>query len=250
MPESLIPIVLLPGTGCNESLWHGILPFLPQDKILPIMPNILQYSDQESMLNHIYRLPYEKFILLGFSMGGYLAQHFYVKHPHRVENLILLCTSGDERRMNEATIENNMQKLMHENYLMQMIKSDTPKPQRDQLIEQLRTMLNEVGLDTVRHQMLATKQRQSVLQLFPAQPVPTLVVGARYDTIVPKSAILRLATALQATANVEWVDCGHMLPLEQPETLGLILQHWLFCSTKAKGLINRLDPLSSIVFCQ
>ncbi|PJD92902.1 MAG: hypothetical protein CK424_04865 [Legionella sp.] len=224
MSPSSIPIVLLPGTGCNERLWRHLLPSLPKG-IQPIMPNLLHYADQKSMLDHLYHLPYEQFILMGFSMGGYLAQNFYATYPHRVSNLILLCTSGEEKCMTTDLIERSIQNLMTDAYLAQMIKKDTPKSRRDPLIGQIKTMLTEVGPDTVKRQMLATRERPSFLQSFPEQPVPALVIAAEGDQLVPKSAISRLVTSLKA--DVEWVESGHMLPLEQPEALQSIVHRWL-----------------------
>lgn len=220
---SRYPLVLLPGTGCNASLWRGVLPLLPK-KNAPITPNLFSCASQQAMLQTLNELPYKKFALLGFSMGGYLAQNFYAMHPERVSHLILLCTSGEAKQISSAQIERSLSHLTEEAYLSQMI--DTEKTEKKQeLYTQLVTMLNEVGPEALKRQMYATQHRYSVLDKFPAKPVPTLVVGARHDKLVPKAHIERLAACLNS--NVTWIDSGHMLPLEAPDELGAVLNNWL-----------------------
>ena len=217
------PLVLLPGTGCNALLWRRLLPLLPKS-ITPVILNLLSCTSQQAMLQTINELPYKKFALLGFSMGGYLAQHFYAMHPERVSHLMLLCTSGEKRKTNAAQIQRNLDHLTDESYLSQMIDS-TSLEKNQELYTQLITMLNEVGAEVIKRQMHATQQRYSVLDQFPDQPVPTLIVGARYDKLVVQSHTERLASALKS--NVTWIDSGHMLPMEAPDELGGLLSHWL-----------------------
>lgn len=220
----LIPLVMLPGMGCNNLLWNRVLPFLPKS-IKPVMPNLLACDSEKKMLDSIGQLPFKKFMLLGFSMGGYLAQRFYAENPGRISNLALICTSGETKQTTPAAIERSLQQLASESYLAQMIKTDTPSSQRTELFEQLKIMLTTVGTPAIKRQMLATSHRQSSLQLFgPQPPVPSLVIGGRDDKLVPKQHIERLAHALKTTPV--WLDTGHMAPLEAPEELGTVLNDW------------------------
>jgi len=105
-----IPLVLLPGTGCNQLLWRQVLPLLSK-QIMPVMPDLLACASQQAMLQAVNELPFKKFMLMGFSMGGYIAQRFYAMHPERVSHLMLLCTSGEKKKTDASVIEKNLKRL-------------------------------------------------------------------------------------------------------------------------------------------
>ena len=176
------------------------------------------------MLERINAIEYKQFALLGFSMGGYLAQHFYARYPDRVSHLMLICTSGQEKFTSTTQIEKAVSHLTDEAHLAHMI--DTSKNKKNKVLyAKLIEMLNQVGPDVVRRQMYATQKRVSVLEKLSSTHVPVLVVGAEQDKLVPKSHSLNLATALGT--EVTWINSGHMLPLEAPNELANLLNTWL-----------------------
>ena len=217
------PLVLLPGTGCNHLLWEKMRPSL-SPKYHHILPNLFSCASQDAMLERINAIEYKQFALLGFSMGGYLAQHFYARYPDRVSHLMLICTSGQEKFTSTTQIEKAVSHLTDEAHLAHMI--DTSKNKKNKVLyAKLIEMLNQVGPDVVRRQMYATQKRVSVLEKLSSTHVPVLVVGAEQDKLVPKSHSLNLATALGT--EVTWINSGHMLPLEAPNELANLLNTWL-----------------------
>lgn len=219
-----IPLVMLPGMACNQLLWRQVLPLLPKH-IKPVMLDLLPCSSQENMLHIMNQLPYDKFILMGFSMGGYLAQHFYAMYPERVSHLILLCTSGEKKHTPTSVIERNLKLMKNEAYLSHLINPDSPEHEQE-LYAKLITMLDQVGPEAASRQMHIMANRQSFLKQFPTKPVPTLVIGARKDKIISERQISQLASALNA--DVTWFNkSGHMLPLESPDKLACLINNWL-----------------------
>lgn len=219
-----IPLVLLPGTACNRLLWRELLPLLPK-QIKPVMPDLLPCTSQQAMLDVINQLPYEKFMLMGFSMGGYLAQQFYATHPERVSHLIMLCTSGEKKQVPTSVIERNLKRVKDEAYLSYLVNPKSPE-HKQELYTKIIDMLDQVGPETLSRQMHATARRCSFLKQFPEKTVPTLVIGAKQDQVISEQHINKLAAALNT--QVTWVDeSGHMLPLESPHELSLLINHWL-----------------------
>ena len=224
-----LPLVLLPGTGCNATLWTEVLPLLPPF-VQPIMPNLLCCDSITEMLNKIAEIPQQQFALLGFSMGGYLAQAFYAKYPERVSQLILMCCSGEgytaayrERRAAIiAKYEADPEWLTSERNLA--IFLSTAHMNNEPIKRKLISMLKTVGVETVIRQMRITLQRDNYYAQLEKCTVPRLVIGARHDQIAAPTVIEKLAEVLNVPPR--WLDCGHMAPLEAPEKLGAILTSW------------------------
>lgn len=226
----ILPLVLLPGTGCNDALWSELLPELPTF-IQPVMPDLLSCTSVDAMLEQIAELPQQQFALLGFSMGGYLAQAFYAKYPERISQLILMCCTGEgysatyrEKRSAIITkFANDPKLIISDKYLAPFLDQDLPNADQTKL--KLITMLNTVGAKTICRQMQITLQRENYYAELQKCQVPRLVVGARHDQIAPPSHIEKLAQALHT--QPQWLDCGHMVPLEMPDALGQLLTSWI-----------------------
>ena len=98
------PLVFLHGAG----IWHGINFALPWTEkfrvIVPFHPGFAESGDDPAMNDmHDYVMHYldlfdalgiDKFRLVGFSLGGWLAAKFAVEHGDRVERLVLVGPAG------------------------------------------------------------------------------------------------------------------------------------------------------------
>jgi pimeloyl-ACP methyl ester carboxylesterase len=104
------PLVFFHGAG----IWHGVNFAVPWTQkfrvIVPFHPGFGEADDDPAMTEmHDYVMHYldlfdalglQKFNLVGFSLGGWLAAKFAVEHAHRVERLVLVGPAGlrgDER---------------------------------------------------------------------------------------------------------------------------------------------------------
>lgn len=109
--RSAHPLILLHGTSSNSSFWLGDIaeysrgyrvysvdiigePGKSGDIQLPI-----KGTDYEGwLLDILNQLDIRRTALLGTSLGGWLAVKFSVRHPERVEKLVLLSPSGIGRQ--------------------------------------------------------------------------------------------------------------------------------------------------------
>lgn len=86
---------MVPGVGAGSWLWNSMAPDLSKNYEL-IMPH-LRGSGRSEKPDHSYSVPqmaedmtaivdqmgYEKFHILGVSLGGYIAQQFAIRWPKR-----------------------------------------------------------------------------------------------------------------------------------------------------------------------
>ena len=98
------PLVFLHGAG----IWYGVNFAVPWTQkfrvIVPFHPGFGEAEDAPAMTDiHDYVMHYldlfdalglDKFHLVGFSLGGWLAANFAVEHGHRVERLVLVGPAG------------------------------------------------------------------------------------------------------------------------------------------------------------
>ncbi len=226
-----LPLVLLPGRGCNHLLWQYVLPKLPSF-VKPIIPDILSCTSVDEILETIAAEPEQHFALMGFSMGGFLAQAFYARYPERVSHLILLCCTANAHHSTPDEQAERLERITYYRahpdiiisgqYLAHFVKAGHSHTERALQISL--KMVQAVGVEVICQQMLATAERESFIEILSRCEIPRLVIGAHHDNITQAVHVVRLAEILRVTPAL--FDCGHMVPLEAPNELNTLLRQW------------------------
>ena len=94
-------IVLIPGFMLNEMLWHEFERYLPSNCIVH-HASVTEGRTIHDVVQHLITFLPEKFSLIGFSMGGYIARQLAAEFPERVESLVLIASSLREDTPLEA----------------------------------------------------------------------------------------------------------------------------------------------------
>lgn len=80
MNQKSISIVLIPGFMLDESLWDELVPLLPATwKIMKA--SLLQGETIAEIAQNIAKEAPREFILVGFSLGGYIARSLTEQFP-------------------------------------------------------------------------------------------------------------------------------------------------------------------------
>ena len=88
-------IVLIPGFMLNEMLWHEFETYLASNCRVH-HASVTEGSTIHDIALHMITLLPEKFSLIGFSLGGYIARQLAADFPERVESLVLIASSLGE----------------------------------------------------------------------------------------------------------------------------------------------------------
>ncbi len=217
--------VFLPGTLCDERLWHNQLHLFPDYTIV----NLRVQDSEEAMLEAIAAVPANEFILIGFSMGGHLAFEFTLKYPERVKKLFVIGSSCEAYPPEEKALA----ALARDAIKKGLFKGVTDRRLRDflapssydkkELRELIHSMSGENAAQVYLNQLNATLERRDLSNEVGKIKCPLTVIGGKEDKVVSKESILRVKDH-NPNAVVHIIeDCGHFVPLEKPEELNAIL---------------------------
>lgn len=223
-------MVLLPGVMCDAGLWQEMTAHLAPFGPL-IYGDLAHDSELEAMATRVLRQAPERFTLVGFSMGGFVAREMIRQAPERVEKLILIATSSeqDSTQMQafKAATARSLQTAAFRGLGQKSIAlSLSKKHANDQrLNEQIYQMSLRMGKEAYCRQLLMARNSDS--HLLAQISCPTLVIAAAEDRMRTVQESQRLCELIPHAELEIIADSGHMLPLEQPDALAKAMTSWL-----------------------
>jgi pimeloyl-ACP methyl ester carboxylesterase len=224
-------LVLLPGFMCDKDLWTDMVPGLGALGHIHY-GNVYEDSTLEGMAGRVLGHAPERFVLIGFSMGGFVARVLALMAPERVTGVAFIASSArgysDEERKQRQAGHGPAGRPPR-------ATSGAPglHPDREHdpvLIRRLRGMQQRLGR-TVRARQAALVRREVYADLEHIT-CPSLVVACRQDRLRKFAETERMAHHLPNATFEVIEDCGHMAPLEKPHELTALLARWI----QAQGL--------------
>jgi len=222
-----LPVVLIPGFMLDETLSDDFIAAFPDSR--PFIPASLNEGTtiQDIAASIAQKLP-ERFVLVGFSLGGYVARAIYEAIPERTAAMILIATS-----LREDSAEQNKTRVVAASTPSSRefrglstiaIKKSIHEDLADNItiIEKIRNMGKRLGANAFRVQSGLNRERITL------KPVscPAYVIAAKHDRLRSKDEAEELARLTGTCAD--YVDgCGHMIPLEKPDELAQLVFTWL-----------------------
>jgi pimeloyl-ACP methyl ester carboxylesterase len=214
---------LCPGFMNDGALWS---------RILPAFDNYT-FTDQsqdvtlDGMVQRLLDTAPPQFMLMGFSLGGYVARHIALAAPERVTALVLANTSARpsdtkiierNRKMISITELNGFQGLSRK----ARQKALHPEKRGDEgLLKEMQDMALHLGQTSFLNQ-LGLERPNGLLTLGEIK-CPTLVIWSRQDELRSLQEAEELANGIP-NAKLEIIEnCGHMTPMEAPEKLIALL---------------------------
>lgn len=216
-------IAVLPGFMLDDALWDDFVPHLPEDwRVQRIaLPRGRTVRDVADAVAAQLAGPT---VLLGFSMGGYVARALAAAHPQLVEALVLVATSARGERA-AAPLSGSTGRATFAGLSRRAIqRSLGPNDADDEaLIERVRAMSIRLGADAFDWQ--SALDRTDV----PLEGIscPTLVIAARDDQLRSIDESRELVDAIHG-AELRIIEVtGHLIPLEAPAALADAIVDWL-----------------------
>ncbi|EQA4053035.1 alpha/beta fold hydrolase [Klebsiella variicola] len=222
-----LPVVLIPGFMLDETLWDDFIAAFPDSRLF--IPASLNEGTtiQDIAANIAQKLP-ERFVLAGFSLGGYVARAIYEAFPERTAAMILIATSlredSAEQKKTRVVAASTHSSREFRGLSTKAIRKSIHADLADNMtiIEKIRNMGKRLGANAFRVQSGLNRERITL------KPVscPAYVIAAKHDRLRSKDEAEELARLTGTCAD--YVDgCGHLIPLEKPDELAQLLSTWL-----------------------
>lgn len=182
----------------------------------------------------IDRVGGEPVVLVGHSMGGFVAQEAWARFPHKIRALALCFTSasfgggsGEFARQFVAQrilpLEQGRSMGEIATALMPSMAGRRSDPEGLALAQRI---MSAVPPDTYRRAvaLLTTFDQRARL---PGITVPTLLVAGSDDRTAPAATMARMAQKIPGAEFVVLEGCGHLGPMDQPEAFNATLLSFL-----------------------
>ncbi|HWV17370.1 MAG TPA: alpha/beta hydrolase [Rhodocyclaceae bacterium] len=230
--DAPLEIVFLPGLLCNEQLWAAQIAGL-NDIAHATVARLDTADSMEAMASSaLNQAPSGAFMLVGLSMGGYVAFEIMRQQPQRVLGLALLSTSArpdmpetSEARRAQMRLSGHNLDTVVEQLLPKLLH---PSRQKDTNCPRIvRSMAKTLGADVFKRQQEAIIGRPDSRPRLHEINCPTLVLCGRDDLITPPEVHTEIAEAIPGANLVIMDNCSHLSPLEQPEQVTRELRSWL-----------------------
>lgn len=233
--------LLIPGFMCDVSLWKFMLPGLEQLGQVHFA-DLNEGNSIESMAQRLLPVLPDKAIIIGFSLGGYVARHLaWLAHQQNkavdkavdkaVKGLVLLNTSARASTADEDNKNRQQIKLLeHYPYKGQTMtalrRALHPQRQDDAvMLAHLQAMSLTLGKQIFLQQLsiMRTDGHNELAEI----TCPALVVASRNDQMRSLVESENLAHGLPDARLHIIEDCGHMSTLEKAPELITTLHDWL-----------------------
>ncbi len=173
-------------------------------------------------------------VLVGLSMGGYVALAYARKYVDEVRGLVLANTraSADSEQVRAGRYD--MIREVTENGPAAIAAAMLPKLLSPKAIEERAPIAAEVTrmIETtspagIAGALAGMAERPDSTDLLASLDVPTLVVASTLDAVVSEAESQRMAESISGARFVVIPDAGHLSNLEQPEVFNEILGEFL-----------------------
>jgi pimeloyl-ACP methyl ester carboxylesterase len=191
------------------------------------------YADDLAAL--LEALQVDEVVLVGLSMGGYVAFEFLRRHRARVRALVLFDTRADADQPEVRRARDQQASLAREQgaaavaaQLLPRMLAPGAAQSMPHVVERVRGMMLAAPVAGIAGALAAMRDRSdSTALLATLEDLPTMIVVGEEDAMTPVELARAMASAVPG-ARLEVVpDAGHLPPLEAPAVVNALLADFL-----------------------
>lgn len=241
------PLVLLHAFPFNRRMWEQQLPAFSRSfrLIAPDYPGFGQspaWADPfslEDIADAVSRLlnelgVNEKIMLLGLSIGGYVAFEFVRKCQPRLKGLVLVAThpvadteAGKMARAETAEfVKRAGAEALAERFIPRVL-GKTSLAGRPEVSHQIHDLIVANSVEGIVQACHAMANRRDSTALLPEIKLPTLILSGSEDPLKPGMPPAEMQAQIAGSQWQVVEKCGHMVNLEQPQVFNQLVLSFL-----------------------
>ena len=223
-----LPVLLLPGTLGDERLWHHQLVGLSNLADCAV-PNLTEHDNITHLGQAILSTAPRYFALVGFSLGGIVAQELLRQAPERILKLALIDTSTGKVEPEKLERFKTWRNADHAKFEETLKVLETwVHPENTSVIPLIQDMGRNLGREVFKRQAgVLLSQRNNDTTVLQAFRGATLIIHGQDDPVSSCEGNEQMASLFKRSRRVGIPSCGHYAPLEKPEIVTALLSYWL-----------------------
>jgi 3-oxoadipate enol-lactonase len=241
--DSTTPVILLHAFPLNAAMWKPQIPAAGDRTMLtPDFPGFggrpVTEADldrfAETIIKDMAPAGISRAVIVGLSMGGYVAFRLHALAPERVAGLVLADTRAEaDDEAGQAVRTEQAARARREGVgwlsetLIPSLLGETTARDRPGVVDTVRGMMEEADREGVARALEAMRDRPDSTPVLKEINVPTLVLVGAEDTLTPESKARAMADQIPRARLEVLPDAGHLSNLEAPrrfnEALGAFL---------------------------
>ncbi|MFD1141691.1 alpha/beta fold hydrolase [Larkinella insperata] len=223
-------IVLIHGHGVNASIWDGVYDNLSADFSI-VKPDFSAHTGHESIdayaeevFSQLQTSQIQSSVLIGHSMGGYIALAFAEQHPEMVKGLVLINSTAfadDEAKKQSRqkaieTMEQNGAGAFIEQTVPKMFGESYTQSQSEGVKKQVE-VFSALPAEALIAGVKAMASRQDRTHVLKEASFPVLLIAGQEDQIIPFAKSQELFEAAPQARTVVLEKAGHLGMIESPD---------------------------------
>jgi len=177
---------------------------------------------------------FDRVVLVGLSMGGYVAFRLLDRHPQRVAGLVLADTrlgadppEAARKRLEQADRARAEGIGWLPEAMLPNVLGETTRSTKSDVVEAVREMMSRADPEGVARALLAMRERPDSSTLLKGLELPVLVLVGEEDTLTPIGEARTIAATVGDAPLVTIPGAGHLSNLENPAAFGDALEEFL-----------------------
>ncbi|MDP2957837.1 MAG: alpha/beta fold hydrolase [Longimicrobiales bacterium] len=241
--DPLTPVVFLHAFPLNAAMWTRQAEALAPRRVLtPHFPGFGGRPPGDADLDAFARAVLRdmdeagigRAVVVGLSMGGYVALRLHALAPERVAGLVLADTrAGDDDEAGRARRADQAARARREGLgwladaMVPALLGETTRRERPDVVARVRDLVAQAHPEGVARALEAMSGRPDSVPRLSEIRVPVLVVVGEEDTLTPPAESRKIAEGVPDGRLVVLPGAGHLANLEAPEAFNAALEGWV-----------------------